>query len=273
MKKKYSLRFILFFALLGIFFSSCNKEKKTYLLKQVIYDSKHSKHSFNIKYDNRNRIISWNNTDIIYMKDKIIVGKSYYLYDDFNYTPITFTLKDGRAIHSSTMGMIEFNGGICYANKEVDYVYNEGSITITANYSLISDSTFIGREIITLIYNKKDELIKRVRREEVKNKEPKIFYTYLNYEDSIHYKTNYNMLSFVLNVRGSDIFFYLLLNLDACPRSKTLPSLIRYEEGVNKKSDNVTLHYRMDGDLPSMAEIINDSNKIESKINLRYDLY
>lgn len=225
---------------------------------------------WHLGYDYKGRLVNYGNTPIVYDNNEVRIGKMDWDYKGEQLLSATYYLSSGEVFRSEAKCLWLSDSTDLEVLKEVDYQYSGDTILMESTYRTYDDHLFLRHILTEYVYNIEGNLAEIMSQYVDADGKTSACHNFYSYEGNIRYESNLNLQSFFIDAEGTDSFFFFLLNMDGKFSEKKLPTRIRFCENHGKAVYVADGLYRLDGELPTKAEVISDGLKLKARLEFEY---
>ena len=247
----------------------CTRPTDEVYLSKVVDLKGESKQTWELKYDDKGRLVQYGNTPIHYGSEKITVGKMDWNFKGGGMYHADFYLERGQVSRCKSVCLLELPSGRVEALKHTYFHYAKDTLYIDSDYYL-PDRRLVRSLHAQYIYDKKNRLTEVISVCKDEKGEESACHSYYGYNTNIHYTSNLNLQAYIVDREGLDTFFFFLLNLGCKEPCGALPNHIRHCVNHGKATYVADGLYRLDGDVPVKAEVVSDQLELKARFEFEH---
>ncbi len=271
MKIHRMTHFILCLMGMAYVWGGCNDGDKDIFLTKVVDMQGEQGQVWTLEYDASDRLVGYGETPVDYEQGKIVIGELDWRHKGECVHDVTYYIKNGRVRCSEARCLLDVGADKVEALKKTYYQSIHDTLFVSSFYYIENDFCPARQVEAKYVYDDRNRLVEilSVYYDE-EGEESGACHCYYGYEANIRYVSNLNLLAYVVDRDGLDIFFFLLLNMDKRKTDGSLPDRIRH--CVNRGSATYTADglYRMSGYTPTNLEIVSLDAELKARFELEH---
>ncbi len=255
-----------FFFFLSCFLSGCSSKPDSPTVYSIVDFSGDSTCVLNFGYDTNRRIIRIGHTPVSYEKKKVVVGEMNNIPGYGNLFGVVFHMKNNRVVSSQASCVEIIKGRWVKVDKKSSYTYSDDTITIESS-SYEPGTKFLLKTNIQIYSFLPDGRISEIDFEDTDFGRRKAI---MEYKNNLKCLNNLNLQVYSMPLNGLDDYLSLLLNLMDLPELNALPDIVHFSDPVAGEEKVFQNYYRMDGEVLSRMEVMEDYENLISRVEFFY---